>query len=71
MAERETGVVKNFNPGRGYGFIIRDANGQDIFVHKSNVEGGTLAINQKVEFEVGRGTKGPQAQNVTIIEDVA
>jgi len=63
VAERETGTVKWFNDGKGYGFITRDAGG-DVFVHFSEVQGDgfrSLAEGQKVEFEVAQGQKGLQA----------
>jgi CspA family cold shock protein len=71
MAERELGVVKWFNGEKGYGFIARDNDEKDVFVHFSaiNAEGfRTLREGQRVEFEVVQGDKGPQAQNVEIIE---
>ncbi|HEY4023270.1 MAG TPA: cold-shock protein [Pseudonocardiaceae bacterium] len=64
MAE---GTVKWFNAEKGYGFIQRADGGADVFVHYSEIQGTgyrSLEENQKVEFEVGQGTKGPQAQNV-------
>ena len=64
MAE---GTVKWFNAEKGYGFIQRADGGPDVFVHYSEIQGSgyrSLEENQKVEFEVGQGTKGPQAQNV-------
>ncbi|HEX7661906.1 MAG TPA: cold-shock protein [Pseudonocardiaceae bacterium] len=64
MAE---GTVKWFNSEKGYGFIQRADGGPDVFVHYSEIQTSgykTLEENQKVTFEVGQGTKGPQAQNV-------
>lgn len=62
-----TGTVKWFDPQRGYGFIAREE-GDDLFVHRSNIAGGgyeaTLEEGQAVEFEVGPGSKGEEARNV-------
>ena len=61
-----TGVVKWFNPDKGFGFITQD-NGPDLFVHFSAIEGTgfkNLEENDKVEYEVGSGPKGPNATNV-------
>ncbi|GAA4751154.1 cold-shock protein [Amnibacterium soli] len=62
-----TGVVKWFNAEKGYGFITEDGDGQDVFVHFSAIEMTgyrSLAEGQRVEFQVGAGDKGPQAEAV-------
>ncbi|MFZ2527267.1 MAG: cold-shock protein [Rhodococcus sp. (in: high G+C Gram-positive bacteria)] len=61
------GTVKWFNSEKGFGFIAPDDGGADLFVHFSEIQGSgyrSLEENQRVEFEVGQGQKGPQAQQV-------
>lgn len=61
------GTVKWFDAQKGYGFITRDDGEGDVFVHFSAIEGDgfkTLNEGEKVEFEVSRGAKGPQAAHV-------
>ncbi|HEY4599264.1 cold-shock protein [Corynebacterium sp.] len=61
------GTVKWFNSEKGYGFIAPEDGSADLFVHYSEIQSSgfrTLEEDQKVEFEVGEGAKGPQAQNV-------
>ena len=61
------GTVKWFNAEKGYGFIEPEDGSADVFVHYSSIEGSgfkTLEENQRVEFEIGEGQKGPQAQEV-------
>lgn len=64
-----TGTVKFFNSEKGFGFISREA-GDDVFVHYSNIQGNgyrSLDEGQRVEFDVGPGRKGEEAQNVRVI----
>ena len=61
-----TGTVKFFNSEKGFGFISREQ-GDDVFVHYSNIEGRgyrSLEEGQRVEFDVAPGRKGEEAQNV-------
>ena len=61
-----TGTVKWFNAEKGYGFIERE-DGDDVFVHYSAIQMDgfrNLDEDQRVEFEVGPGKKGEEAQNV-------
>ncbi|MGV9206001.1 MAG: TIGR03986 family CRISPR-associated RAMP protein, partial [Promethearchaeia archaeon] len=65
--EEKTGTVKWFNRRKNYGFIAIDDENQDIFVHISKIqESGYETLNQgeKVKFKVGRGRKGPEAQDI-------
>ncbi len=62
-----TGTVKWFNAEKGFGFIAPDDGGPDVFAHYSAIQSRgfrTLEENQKVEFEVTEGQKGPQAANI-------
>lgn len=67
-----TGKVKWFKSDKGYGFITMEEHDKDIFVHFSsiNAEGfKTLQEGQTVEFDIVEGDRGPQATNVTVIDD--
>lgn len=64
-----TGTVKFFNSEKGYGFISREG-ADDVFVHYSNIQGSgyrSLEEGQTVEFDVGAGRKGDEAQNVRVV----
>ena len=66
----EKGKVRWFNNKKGYGFIQKDSDGKDIFIHYSAITMDgykTLKTNDAVEFEVVQGEKGPQAANVVAV----
>ena len=62
-----TGTVKWFNADKGFGFIAPDDGSEDVFAHFSAIATSgyrSLDENQKVEFEITQGQKGPQAENI-------
>jgi CspA family cold shock protein len=62
-----TGTVKWFNESKGFGFIKPDEGGEDLFAHFSEIQAKgfrTLQENQRVEFVVKAGPKGPQASQI-------
>ena len=66
----QTGTVKWFNEGKGFGFIAPDDGGKDLFAHFSQIQGNgfkTLTENQRVSFEATQGQKGPQASNIRAV----
>ena len=66
----QTGTVKWFNEGKGFGFIAPDDGGKDLFAHFKEIQSEgfkTLSENQRVEFDVTQGQKGPQASRIRIL----
>ena len=64
------GTVKWFNAEKGFGFIAPADGSDDVFVHYSEIQGSgfrTLVENQQVEFEIGEGAKGLQAEKVRVL----
>ena len=71
MSERVNGTVKWFNNAKGFGFITREENDDDLFVHFRSIAGEgyrTLSEGQEVEFVVVEGPKGLQAEEVSKTE---
>ena len=68
MGDVLKGKVKWFNASKGFGFLIPDGGGKDVFIHHSNISMPgyrTLTEGQEVTYEIGDGKGGPQAISVT------
>ena len=63
-----TGKIKWFDNEKGYGFIVQDEGGNDLFVHHSETDGYLLQEGESVEFEIGEGQKGPCAVQVKKVQ---
>jgi CspA family cold shock protein len=69
MSNKVQGTVKWFNEDKGFGFIEQQS-GPDVFAHFRAIQSDgfkTLKEGQQVEFTIGQGQKGPQAENITVI----
>ena len=66
----QTGIVKWFNDSKGFGFIVPDGGGSDLFAHFKDIQGEgfkSLAENQRVSFERASSPKGDKASNIRAI----
>jgi len=67
-----TGIVKWFNPGKGFGFVAPEDGGKDVFIHASALERAGingLAEGQKIEYQLGAGRDGrTSAENVRLAD---
>ncbi|OZI22898.1 cold-shock protein [Bordetella genomosp. 7] len=66
----ETGIVKWFNADKGFGFIMPENGGKDLFAHFSEIESNgykSLEENQRVSYVQSQGAKGPQATKIRVL----
>jgi cold shock protein len=60
----QTGTIKFYNEAKGYGFIVDDANGQEVFLHVTGLGGAKVRENDRVQFDVVEGRRGLNAIDV-------
>lgn len=67
-----TGVIRTYNPARGFGFIIPSAGGPDLFMHCNNlcrgVDEAEVRPGAEVSYELGEGEKGPKAVVIRVTQ---
>lgn len=63
-----TGTVKFFNESKGYGFIVDEETGKDIFVHASGIKAEELREGDRVSYEEEEGRKGKVAAQVAVLQ---
>jgi CspA family cold shock protein len=69
-----TGTVKWFNNAKGFGFILPDGGGEDLFAHYSSIEMDgyrTLKAGQPVTFEIEMGDKGLHAKSIKVVKSAS
>ena len=70
MATTSTGIVQRFNNDKGFGFIVSDADGTELFAHFSEIQGSgfrSLDEGQRVEYTPRQGPKGMQATGIRVL----
>ncbi len=61
------GKVKFFNSSKGYGFIVDDETGEDVFVHVTSLNGLKITEGDKVEYVIEEGERGKTATNIQLV----
>lgn len=64
----QTGTIKRYDAEKGYGFITPDDGSTDVFIHRTSAGVTAIGPGDRIEFRLGRGPKGPRAEQVRVIE---